>query len=99
MQGEIVLQENVQAPALLTLLLLQYHAFQDLCHIDISKATLGHLVRECLLGACFMKGIGLRAQWGERERNLKTWFIVTEFAISLGDILQVKQFKDSSLKS
>lgn len=54
-------RESVQAPALLTLLLLQHQAFRDLHHVDISKATLGHLVRECLLGACFMKGLGLGA--------------------------------------
>lgn len=46
-----------------------------------------------------MKGIVLRAEWGGKERNLKTWFLNSEFATSFGDKLQIKQLKGSSLKS
>lgn len=47
-----------------------------------------------------MKGIGLRAEWGGRERKKSEDLVLefTEFATSFGDKLQIKQLKGSSLK-
>ena len=63
----MVLQERVQTSASLN---SSFHAVpcnSRLTPRQSSKAPLGHLVRQCLLDVCFMKGIGLRAKWGEYE--------------------------------
>lgn len=63
----MVLQERVQTSAPLN---SSFHAVpcnSGLTPCQSSKATLGHLVRQCLLDVCFMKGTGLRVKWGEKK--------------------------------